>query len=295
MVTDLPSRLGPTLYGMAGIESGENADDIRQRLVEFLEDLAASLPEDLRTAFAAALALREDVRFRFLDERMEWLADWLHRDIRTARRRADEAIRLVDANTGLVAGEAADYQDWHLGRLRALLLLDRAEPLAIEERTLVAACDDLAEISIATSIPVPRGARPQEQAAQLTVLYGGSLAGSTWPTATYLRYTVRLPRPLRRGQSHEFGISITTPRGQPFNPRYAIQPLRRCDEFDLRVRFGTAQPSSVWRIAGLPRGMVDDFADRDALVRPDATGDVHLRYQRLKLGLVYGARWSAPG
>ena len=72
------------------------------------------------------------------------------------------------------------------------------------------------------------------------MLYGGSLIGSTWPTATYLRYTIRLPQPLRRGQSHEFGISITTPPGQPFNPRYAIQPLRRCDEFDLRIRFGAA-------------------------------------------------------
>lgn len=295
MVADLPSQLGPTLCGMAGIESGGNAEDIRQRLIDFLEDLAAGLPEDLRTAFAAALALREDVRFRFLDERMEWLADRLHRDIRTARRRADEAIRLVGASTESPASGATDYQNWHLARLRALLLLDRAEPLAIEERTLVAACDDLTEISIATSIPVPRGSRPQEQAAQLNVLYGGSLIETTWPTATYLRYAIRLPHPLRRSQSHEFGISITTPSGQLFNPRYAIQPLRRCDEFDLRIRFGAARPLSVWRITGLPRGMVDDFADPDAVVHPDATGDIHLRYQHLKLGLVYGARWSALG
>ena len=55
------------------------------------------------------------------------------------------------------AKEAGDYEDWHLARLRALLLLDRAESLAIEERTLVADRDDLAEICIATSIPAPRG------------------------------------------------------------------------------------------------------------------------------------------
>jgi hypothetical protein len=38
--------------------------------------------------------------------------------------------------------------------------------------------------------------------------------------------------------------------------------------------------------------MVDDFADEDALVRPDASGDVHLRYSGLHVGLAYGARWS---
>lgn len=294
MAGNLADRLGPTLRRMAGIEPGDNAEDIRKRLIGFLEDLAAGLPEDLRTAFAAALALREDVRFRFLEERMQWLADWLQRDVRTARRRTDEAIKLVGATASSSPGEGGDYRDWHLARLRARLLLDRAEPLAIEERTVIAACDDLAEISIATSIPVPPGARAQGHAAEVKVLHGGTLMASTWPTATYLRYTVRLPRPLRRGQSHEFGISIATPRGQPFNPRYAIQPLRRCDEFDLWIRFYAGPERRVWRIAGLPRGMVDDFADPDALVRPDAAGDIHLRYQHLKLGMVYGARWSAP-
>ena len=295
MAADLSDRLGPTLSRMAGIESGGHADDARRRLIGILEELAAELPEDLRTAFAAALALREDVRFRFLDERMQWLAKSMQRDARTARRRADEAIRLVEAAATSPAARLREYEDWHLTRLRALLLLDRAEPSAIEERTVVAARADLSEVTIATSIPAPDGERPAANRAELRVLYGGTLIQSTWPTATYFRYAIRLPRPLRRGESHEFGISITTLRGQPFNPRYAIQPLRRCDEFDLRIRFGAAELArTVWRIAGLPRGMVDDFADQQALVRPDAVGDVHLRYEQLKMGLVYGARWSTP-
>lgn len=295
MAADLPDRLGPTLSRMAGIESGGHADDARQRLIGILEELAAELPEDLRTAFAAALALREDVRFRFLDERMQWLAKSMQRDARTARRRADEAIRLVEAAATSPAARLREYEDWQLTRLRALLLLDRAEPSAIEERTVVAARADLTEVTIATSIPAPDGECPAARSVELRVLYGGTLVQSTWPTATYFRYAIRLPRPLRRGESHEFGISITTPRGQPFNPRYAIQPLRRCDEFDLRIRFGAAGLArTVWRIAGLPRGMVDDFADPRALVHPDAVGDIHLRYEQLKMGLVYGARWSRP-
>jgi hypothetical protein len=282
------------LCGMAGIEADGNAEEVRKRLIGLLEDLAADLPDDLRTAFAAALALREDVRFRFLDQRMEWLADRLHRDARTARRRADEAIRQVEAAASPPVQKAAcDYGDWYLARLRTLLLLDRAEPVAIEDRVLVAARDNLGEISIATSIPVPHGGCASRHPAELEVLYGASLIRTTWPTATYLRYAIQLPRPLRRGQSHQVGISITIPRDQPFNPRYAIQPLRRCDEFELRIRFGAAvRASSIWRIAGLPRGMADDFCDPGALVQPDAAGDIHLRYQQLKTGFVYGARWS---
>jgi len=226
---------------------------------------------------------------------MQWLANSIQRDARTARRRADEAIRLVEAAATAPGARLREYEDWHLTRLRALLLLDRAEPSAIEERTVVAARADLTEVTIATSIPVPDGGRSDANRAELRVLYGGTLIRSTWPTATYFRYAIRLPRPLGRGESHEFGISITTPGGQPFNPRYAIQPLRRCDEFDLRIRFGAAgRPPAVWGIAGLPRGMADDFTDPQALVQPDAVGDIHLRYEHLKMGLVYGARWSTP-
>jgi hypothetical protein len=296
MAGDLPDRLGPTLRDLARIEPGGNAQDVRERLIGFLEGLAAGLPDDLRVAFAATLALHEDVRFRFLDERMRWLADWLHRDIRTARRRADEAIQRVETAASLPCAIPGDYEDWYLARLRTLLLLDQAAPSATEERLVVSARDDLTEISVATSIPAPRGLRAHEHTADLKVLYGGSLVRAVWPTATYFSYAIRLPRPLRRGQAHEFGISITTPRGQPFNPRYALQSLRRCDEFDLRIRFGaSAQQRTVWRIAGLPRGMADDFADPEALVHPDQVGDVHMQYWHLKTGLVYGVRWSDNG
>ena len=32
--------------------------------------------------------------------------------------------------------------------------------------------------------------------------------------------------------------------------------------------------------------------DPEALIYPDAVGDIHIQYRHLKLGLVYGARWS---
>jgi hypothetical protein len=121
----------------------------------------------------------------------------------------------------------------------------------------------------------------------------GSLSRCEQPAASYFRYFIRFPRPLDRGESHEVAVAVAIPGDQAFNPRYTHQPLHRCDEFDLRIRFGSRNlPAHVWNIVGLPRGMADDFADPDALVLPDAAGDIHLRYQHLRTGLAYGARWS---
>ncbi len=295
MAGDLGERLGPTLRAVAGIDPDGHPDDIRQRLTRFLEEQAISLPEDLRTAFAAALALREDVRHRFLEERMRWLADTLHRDIRTARRRADEAIRIVAASASPPAGPASGdpLGDWYLARLCTVLLLDGARPTAIEERLVVAARDDVGEIVISTGIPFPDGEVTGARGAELTVLQGGTLISSEWPTAGYFRNSITLARTLRLGESHTISVRVVIPEGQPFARRYAFQPLRRCDEFDLRIRFGSSgRAKHAWKLSGLPRGMVDDYAAPEALIRPDANGDVELRYEHLRVGLTYGARWS---
>jgi hypothetical protein len=303
MASDLPERVGPNLRALAGIDPAGSQEEARRKLLAFLDELAGNLPEDLRLAFSAALALDEGVRYRFLEERMRWLAARLHRDVRTARRRVDEAIRFAEASAGAQALDDRDYvpDRWYLARLRTLLRLDGEQPTAIEERTIVATVDGLTEFVISTSVPRPAIADPRhgspidapEQRLEFGVIYGGSLSRCEQPAASYFRYFIQFPRPLGHGESHEVAVALTIPSGQPFNPRYTFQPLHRCDEFDLRVRFGSRNPPArVWNIAGLPRGMVDDFADPGALVRPDAAGDMHLRYQYLRTGLAYGARWS---
>jgi hypothetical protein len=296
MASDLAERVGPALRTLSGIDSLGTEEEVRRRLIAVLDDLAAGLPEDLKTAFSAALGLRDDVRYRFLDERMHWLAATIQRDIRTARRRADEAIQRAAAIASAAATSADSYPlgSWYLARLHTVLRLDGHARAAVEERTVVATSDGLAAISISMGIPRPGGAAaPATHGADFAVLRGGALAASERLTTSYFRHTIALPRPLLQGESHVIAVSITIPQGQPLTPRYAFQPLRRCDEFELRVRFGAAgQDKRIWRLSGLPRGMIDDFADEDALVRPDASGEVHLRYAGLHVGLAYGARWS---
>jgi hypothetical protein len=296
MAGDLLERVGPTLRAMSGIDDSTTENEARRRLVTFLNELADELPDDLRLALRVGLALHEDVQqYRFLEERMYWLAQRLDRDVRTARRRVDEAIRSAEmmAATTVPSGDDLAYDDWYLERFRALLHLDGTQPTAIEERTVVAKHDSLSEIAISTSIPRPAGTDREVHDADLTILYGGSLARLERPSDTYFRCFVRLPEPLKRGQSHELGVSVTIPADQPINPRYALQPLRRCDEFDLRIRFGEGRRlTGVWKLAGIPRGMADDFAAASARVELDDAGEVHLHYQHLQVGFVYGARWE---
>jgi hypothetical protein len=295
MASDLLERVGPTLRALSGIDGSPSDNEARRRLVTFLNDLAAELPEDLRMALRVGLALHEDVQYRFLEDRMHWLATELDRDVRTARRRVDEAIRSADTMRAATASYSDDYahDGWYLERFRALLHLDGTQPTAIEERKVVARHDCLSEIIMSTSIPCLPGADRARHRADLAILYGGSLARVERPSNTYFRYFVRLPHPLKRGQSHEIGAAVTIPTDQPINPRYALQPLRRCDEFDLRIRFGTNnRPAGVWNMAGIPRGMADDFAAADSRVNPGKAGEIHLHYRHLLTGHVYGARWE---
>ena len=295
MSSDLLDRTGLTLRTLSGIADAPSEHEARRRLVTYLCDLADELPEDLCLAFRVGLALHEDVQYRFLEERMVWLATKLDRDVRTARRRVDEAIRSAETMRAISVSSDDSYalDGWYLERFRTLLYLDGAQPTAIEERKVVARHDFLSEVIVSTSIPCPAGVAPERHSANLTILYGGSLDRVERPSNTYFRYFVRLPQPLRRGQSHEIGVSVTIPADQPINPRYALQPLRRCDEFDLRIRFGAGNRlTRVWNLAGVPRGMADDFAAASAHVSLDEAGEIHLNYQRLLVGLVYGARWE---
>jgi hypothetical protein len=161
--------------------------------------------------------------------------------------------------------------------------------------------DGLTEFVISTSVPRPATADTRDsglavahkQRLDFNVIYGGSLVHCEQPSDSYFRYFIQFPRPLGQGESREVGAAITIPGDQPFNPRYTFQPLHRCDEFDLRIRFGPrSQPACVWNIDGLPHGMVDDFTSPEALIWPDSSGDIHLRYRYLRIGLAYGARWS---
>jgi hypothetical protein len=48
---------------------------------------------------------------------------------------------------------------------------------------------------------------------------------------------LRLPRPLMAGETQEFSLDVRIPRIQPMRPVHQFRTSRRCDRFDLVVRF----------------------------------------------------------
>jgi len=84
--------VGPRLRTLCEISQTDGYATPRALLTERLTAYAALLPADLRLAATAAFGLDQQVQHPFLQQRVEWLAERIDRDDRTARRRMNEAI-----------------------------------------------------------------------------------------------------------------------------------------------------------------------------------------------------------
>lgn len=330
MEPNLRERVGPTLMACTGIDPSVSSVEFRKRLTVILDQAAEDLADDLGLVFRAGLGLRRNMQGRFLAQRLARAAGELGRHQDTVRDYLNTAIAAIAAVIGegtpdrphpvpitepdgkkessetaritcADAGHGYPPGGWHLARLRTFLDLAGAQPVALEERTVVADKDNLAVVTVATTIRRPRtigdGATHDSDRIDLAVVYGGSMVCTQWLSATYLRYDVRLPSPLCHGETHEFGVRLAIPHGQPFDPRYVFTPLLRCDEFDLKIRFAvpgaeaSGRKTRIWRLAGLPPGLGDDFAEPAEEISPDTVDEIRLQFRDLRVGLAYGARW----
>jgi hypothetical protein len=111
-VARIDERVGPALRALSGVADGASTAELRRGLAELLKRPAAELPEDLRVAALVALGLYPGARLPFYQERIRWLAEYLQRDERTARRRADQAIeQLAELASAPAARPNADLSD----------------------------------------------------------------------------------------------------------------------------------------------------------------------------------------
>lgn len=291
---DLTGRLGPRLAEHLRQATDRDAEP-RSALIAWLGALSERLPDDLREAAHAALGL--EPRSRFLHDRQSWLSHRLDREARTARRRMDEALRLlaeaIDAGGPAVPARTVPDEDWYLESVRTLLRLDLPAPAVQEERRIVVTAPALERITVAVSLPRLPGNTPgTPRDLKAEVLFGGILTGAERPSESHFRFQIQAPRPLRAGERHSFGIGYTMPVGQPMVPHYALTPLSRCDEFRLRVRFAADRPpSAVWLLDGLPPRILDDDPTDLPPVRLDAAGEAEAHFTNLARGLGYGFRW----
>jgi hypothetical protein len=255
-----------------------------------LTELAEHLPEDLRVATLAAFAISADARLPLYQDRVRWAAIKVDRDPRTVRRRVDEAInQLADLATCAPRSRPDEPANWwHTTALRVAMTLDQPQPEVLEQRRIVADRDGLRELDLAVSLP----ATPGEL--EVDAFHGGSLRARGMEAIDRFAYVLVLPRPLARGESHDFTVRFRLPTAHAMRPYLACVPRHPCELFDLWVRFGRDRlPSRTWMLHGAFQRDVSDPAGPGRHHPVDHSGEIHMRFRQLTPGLAYGARWAA--
>ena len=287
----IQSRIGPGLRAACGIEPGDAASDVRAKVIDRVRRASDALPAEAAMTALAALGVAPEVHdLPRLQDRVRWLADRLKRDVRTARRRVDEACaRLADVlSTAARPGAGVRGPGWHVQSFDCVVLLDRDRPLTVERRRIVADRDGLDRIVLGWSLPVGPG-----RDIDVRVLYGGVLADREQQTATRVRLVLELPAPLRLGERHEYSVLTYTPPERLLKTHYAYTPYTPCDFFDLHVRFDRENiPERIWRVSeAFHRELDEHVMDGDPLT-VDRSGEVHVHFADLLPGYGYGVQWS---
>jgi hypothetical protein len=295
-------RMGPVLRGLCGVDGATSHGEARRALVARLDGVTGELPGDLGLAVRTMFALTgTDPRHRFLKQRYETLSRRWNCDFRTVQRRCDEAMALIcdrlDGPVVPVAPNDADRFDpdtWYVELFRAVVLLDRV-PEAIEERTIVATADGLRQIGLPFGLPRHPDERRQLLDVDLGVLYGAEPDSIERVGDTLFVQHLSLPRSLRRGERHVYARHVRLPGDQAMVPRFVHQVIRRCDTFELRVKFAAdAPPRVVWVVSREPELAYAAHRPGPHRVTPDRLGEVAVRFTDLRPGFGYGLAWL-PG
>jgi hypothetical protein len=191
--------------------------------------------------------------------------------------------------------------DWYVESFTALLRLDAAPVEAWEQRRIVATADGVGELVTSVSVPRHPGAAAQPHGLESELLYGGFIQARQQPYDGYFENVIVLPRPLRAGERHEYGIRLRIPAGQLMTAHYVHVPRRRSDHFELRIRFGGARPpGSAWVVRAAPPPVIYQREPTSERLTPDRFGEVSASFADLRPGLGYGVCWpeddrTSPG
>jgi hypothetical protein len=184
-------------------------------------------------------------------------------------------------------------EGWFVESFTALLRLDTQPVEALEQRVIVATVDGLSELVTSVSVPRHPADSDQPHGLESELLHGGSLELREQPYESYFRNVIVLPRPLRKGERHEYALRLRIPAGQRMASHYVHVPFRRSDHFDLRVRFDLRQmPKAVWTLSGAPQAVIYQREPVHETLVPDRFGEVHVSFSALRLGLGYGVCWK---
>jgi hypothetical protein len=292
---DLQQRVGPHLRELIG-ESRGDASDLRRNLASELRDCAARLPEDLRMAVLASLALLEDTReMELFGDRVTWLAERVSRNERTVLRRIDDAERLLAEE---VNAELADRRGrvvtstngWYLDEFRTVLRLDTSTPESHERRRIVSTRPGLSEVM--AWLDVPRDADQPRMNLEAEVLVGGRLVRKADPAGHRHAFFIELPEPLAAGDSHEYELILRVPPGEPMRSHYIFTPEYQCNAFDLTVRFDLARMPAWVRVVSGETVRMFDHGHPGHSASLNGAGEAHVRFDKPVMYLGYGLQWQ---
>ena len=184
---------------------------------------------------------------------------------------------------------------WYVESFTALLRLDTQPIEALERRRIVATVDGVSELVTAVSVPRHAGSPDESQDLESELLYGGFLQSRHQPYDGYFENVIVLPRPLRAGERHEYGLRLRIPDGQLMNSHYVHVPRRRSDHFELRIRFGDSRPPGpAWVVRAAPPPVIYRGEPTGERLDPDRFGDISVSFTGLRVGLGYGVCWPEP-
>ncbi|MFC0105199.1 hypothetical protein [Kibdelosporangium aridum] len=295
LARDLESRVRPDFTELFGA-TADSGSVLREKVIGYLDELMADLPEQLRRAARCGLNLPPSTDGDTLQQRLSVLAAEFYCDERTARRRMDDAFlqMAAQADRGQVPMPGVGHGGigWYVDVFDAVLRLDMANPEAIERRTIVATAASLDRI--VTSIDVPRHPSNHSTRVELTreMMFGGLLAGTGQGSSTNFSTEITLPRTLHRGERHTYGLIARIPPGQEMVNRYVYVPYRQCRYFTLLVRFHPDRvPQRIWRHEGVPHSAVNDEPRPGTELEPNLAYEVSAQFRDLINGCAYGIQW----
>ncbi|MBP2321772.1 hypothetical protein JOF56_002157 [Kibdelosporangium banguiense] len=291
---NVSTMIGPNLRELSKIDENDSNGVAREKIIKKLHEMIKRLPSHNQLSAEAALGLTNRFDQELYSDRISTLAVSLDRDVRTARRRVDDAFaRLAEVATQSGNRPAYRSTSWQIDHFSAILRLDTPTPMCLEERKILALEDDVQNLVISISIPPRDNSDTDTRGANFEVMFGAILVEVVKATPSRFTYTLQLPRSLAAGETHDYGLITRLPEHQPMRPHYMYFPERPCADFDVRIRFAQdALPEQCWsRSDAFPRD-ADDAPPTTTVLRPDLVGEVQAHFSDLMPGLGYGVQWK---